>query len=110
MTHIVDYNGKKIHVYDEGHFISNRLDSGEGWEQDQIDYIKSEFSREKSPKAVMVDIGGDIGTYSIFLADSFDCVYCFEPNLSHYELIVKSIDLNDIKNVHVKHVACSDER
>ena len=46
-----------------------------------------------------IDIGANIGRYSIGLAENFNEVYAFEPVKETYRTLEKNIQLNGIKNV-----------
>ncbi len=47
---------------------------------------------------VFIDIGANIGTYSILLVDKGLTGYAFEPVISNYDALVKNIKLNNIEN------------
>lgn len=60
---------------------------------------------------IIVDIGGHIGTFSIFMANVLKdkCkIYAFEPNRENYQLFLKNIKLNKIHSVFPKKIAISD--
>jgi FkbM family methyltransferase len=48
---------------------------------------------------VFLDIGGQIGTFSIDIADKVKQVYTFEPFKENYDLLESNIALNKTKNV-----------
>lgn len=52
----------------------------------------------KGKKAVFLDVGGDIGTYSILMGNRFSGldIYCFEPISQSIELIRENIALNSL--------------
>jgi len=47
---------------------------------------------------IFLDIGANIGTYSILFADKGLKVFAFEPVMSNYKALVKNIKLNNIEN------------
>jgi len=62
-------------------------------------------------KPVIVDLGGHIGSFSIYMARVLKdkCrIYTFEPDDENYSLLVKNIALNKIKSIFPKKVAISD--
>lgn len=66
----------------------------------------------KLPKQpVIVDLGGHIGTFSIFIAKVLKnrCkIYAFEPNKDNYLMFLRNIKLNKISFVYLKNIAISD--
>ena len=51
---------------------------------------------------VVVDVGANIGYYTVLLADKVGKngkVYAFEPDKTNFEILVKNIKENDLKNV-----------
>jgi FkbM family methyltransferase len=57
---------------------------------------------------VAIDIGANIGSYTLGLARRFEDVTAFEPNKEHCRLLRLNVSLNNLKNVHVYEVALSD--
>jgi FkbM family methyltransferase len=47
----------------------------------------------------VLDLGANIGSFSLFAAKSADRVYAFEPEKSNYEQLLKNIDINGAKNI-----------
>lgn len=104
----VIYKDFKFAVYnDRDHFISSIIKSGGIWEEAQLTYIIDNIA-DKSKN--MIDVGGDIGSYSILLSHYFNEIYCFEPNRDNFCMIGHSVNANNITNVAVINAACSDER
>jgi FkbM family methyltransferase len=56
-------------------------------------------SYDEPPHGIVVDLGANIGGYSIFSAKSADRVLAFEPLQIHYDLLLKNIELNFCKNI-----------
>ncbi len=51
---------------------------------------------------VVVDVGANIGYYTVLLADKIGKsgkVYAFEPDKTNFEILKKNIEVNDLKNV-----------
>lgn len=106
MRELVYHQGIQMYAFNEkDHFISWNLRNGNGWDNDQIAFIME----NTDPNKAMIDVGGDIGTYTIPLHKHFKNIYCFEPNTEHYGMILDSLTLNDILNVDLRNQACSFE-
>lgn len=58
---------------------------------------------------LFVDVGANIGFYSLLAAPLADHVWSFEPNSSTRELLTSNIALNDLQNVTVLPFGLSDE-
>jgi FkbM family methyltransferase len=103
---LVNFKGNDFYVYNTNidHWISRCIIVGIGWEEEQMDLIINDFSDKKSN---MLDIGGDIGTWSVGLSKYFNKVITFEPNIDHYNTILKNLELNKIDNVETYNKACS---
>jgi FkbM family methyltransferase len=57
---------------------------------------------------VVVDVGANIGYYTVLLADKVGKngkVYAFEPDITNFEILVKNIKENKLKNVVVVNAA-----
>lgn len=59
---------------------------------------------------VIVDLGGHIGSFSVFMAKALKkCkIYAFEPNKDNYEMFLRNIKLNKIGTVFPRNIAISD--
>ena len=78
---------------------------------DEVYYSYVAYLQEKraTPKTA-VDLGGHIGSFSVFLAKLFGTkVVCYEPNPQNFELIEKNITANNIKSVIAFERAISDK-
>ena len=62
----------------------------------------------KSTGRAAIDIGANIGSYTLPLARRFKIVTAFEPNKVHCRLLRLNVSLNKLRNVHVYEVALSD--
>ena len=64
-----------------------------------------------APDAVVVDIGANIGWYSINIAKSYPLskVHAFEPIPKTYSFLEKNINLNNVQNVMAHHYGLSNE-
>ena len=96
------------------------------WSVDPTDYAHSQIfwhgMRDKweiyhlrrllRPGAVILDVGANVGYYSLVLAHFLqqDCtIYAFEPNPHTYECLTRNIALNGMGDViHARHLGLSD--
>src|SRR5688572_16229123 len=62
------------------------------------------------PKDVILDIGGHIGSFSIWAAQqaSKGKVYTFEPNRENFQLLKENKKLNRATNLHIFNLAVSE--
>ena len=63
---------------------------------DQLYY----FSKKVNSK-ILLDIGANIGFYSILFSDRFERIYSFEPNERNFKVLKKNIENNKLKNIQV---------
>jgi FkbM family methyltransferase len=50
----------------------------------------------EDPRGIVVDLGANIGAYSLFAARTADRVFAFEPERSNYALLDANINLNNV--------------
>ncbi len=55
--------------------------------------------RQLKPNQVVIDVGANIGYYTILIADKVKKVYALEPDKTNFEILKKNIQENDLKNV-----------
>jgi FkbM family methyltransferase len=72
-------------------------------EPDTIAWIKG-----MAPNDTFIDIGANIGIYTIFAAARKLKVYAFEPEAQNYALLCRSVMFNDFDNVSAYCLALSD--
>ena len=70
--------------------------------------IISKYVETTKRNGVFFDIGGHIGTMSIPLSKVYQKVYTFEPCKTNYDLLIKNLEINHIKNVKAYNMAISD--
>lgn len=65
-----------------------------------------------SPEDCVIDIGANMGWYSINIAKTYPAskVHAFEPIPKTYSFLERNIKLNDLKNVTAQHFGLSNER
>jgi FkbM family methyltransferase len=66
-------------------------------------FIREDYGRI-DPGSKVVDIGANIGVFSLYAAFCrADKVYAYEPNSESYQSLVRNIQINDLQNVIVPH-------
>lgn len=87
----VTYKDKElVYAYNSDHTLW-RVKTIETKEPDTIAWIKS-----MNPGETFVDIGANMGIYTIYAGACGLKVYAFEPEAENYNLLCKSISFNDI--------------
>lgn len=57
------------------------------------------------PDDVCLDIGLNIGVFSVIASEKCKYVYSYEPEPENFQLAIKNVDLNKRKNVKLHNVA-----
>ncbi len=70
-----------------------------------IDEIWRKFAYGKKSFGTVIDLGGNIGAYSIFAARTAEKVITVEPVQDNYNQIVRNLQLNNVCNVFISKVA-----
>lgn len=102
----IDYAGKRMMVYHssfDAHCISYTMRQGQIWDKEVIDYIKENIADKELN---MVDVGVEVGSYSIMLCDHFKKITGFEPNLNNYKVFSHTIKINGIDNIELHNKGC----
>ncbi|MFH1472021.1 MAG: FkbM family methyltransferase [Nanoarchaeota archaeon] len=86
--------------------ILNSLES----EENEVKVLKNLLKRNYEGKFVMIDVGANIGWYSMNFAKSFpkSQIYSFEPIPESYANILSNIALNNLTNITTIHSGVSD--
>ena len=82
-----------------------------GWsEKNEMKMLKNLVKRNYDGKSKMVDVGANVGWYSINLAKSFpkSQIYSFEPISSTYDLLLSNIEMNELANITTIKAGISD--
>jgi FkbM family methyltransferase len=74
------------------------------YEPEETKLIKSLVKKDD----VCLDIGANIGYFTVLMAKQCKLVYAYEPEPSNYQLLRKNIMLNKTFNIYVNHVALTE--
>ena len=67
------------------------------------------FKRFTDKDSVFVDVGANLGAFTIPMAQHCKEVFAFEPYPYNFHLLCGNIALNDLKNVKAEQYACGDK-
>lgn len=81
-------------VYVQFDWIGSNIFFG-NFEEEETELLQHLVSKD----SVVIDIGANIGYYSVMLAKTAETVFSFEPSSREYELLRKNITLNRLDNV-----------
>lgn len=102
-----------IHPVNNSIKMKLRVGSFDKWATYQVwkfgEYTDKHFAIQ--PNDIVVDIGGHIGSFSIWAAkQAFNGkVFTFEPNLENFQLLKENKELNNVSNLHIYNMAVSDK-
>jgi FkbM family methyltransferase len=85
---------------------------------DDVRIIKSIFAKKNyvnefvsmMPNSVVVDVGANIGAFTIFAAQWAKKIFSFEPEPENFRLLCSNIELNGLKNVTPLRMAIAKKR
>ena len=69
------------------------------YEKKRMDQLHR-FSK-KINSEILIDIGANIGFYSILSSDCFKKIYSYEPNERNFKVLKKNIENNKLKNIKI---------
>jgi FkbM family methyltransferase len=86
--------------------LENNLSNRKNFNLTDIDFLISELDKN----SIFIDIGANIGYYSLIAANqNKECmVYSFEPSIREYKRFLNGIIFNNIKNIVPFNLALSD--
>ncbi|CAF1265936.1 unnamed protein product [Adineta ricciae] len=94
---LFDLYNSTICVHDNEDYVSKMVRKNHIWEEDYIVRILKILIR--NPSLDMIDIGGNIGTYTMFTAGALGrftlTIECFKPNV---ERIVRAVQIENVHN------------
>jgi len=95
---LVEVQGNKMYVDTDDTGVPPKLLMGDPFEKCEVNLFKKLVSRGM----VVVDIGANIGYYTLIAANLVGDegkVFAFEPDPENYALLVKNIEVNGYKNI-----------
>ena len=69
------------------------------YEKKRMDQLHR-FSKKVNSE-ILIDIGANIGFYSILSSDCFKKIYSYEPNERNFKVLKKNIENNKLKNIKI---------
>lgn len=103
LPHEINYRGHKIHL-DSPDAMGLSV-FGKYNEEYELSLFESELGNE----SIVLDVGANIGLYSLTAARHAKKVYCFEPDPISFQNLVRNIEANKCKNVQVVNKAVSNK-
>ena len=58
---------------------------------------------------IVIDIGANIGLFTVLAAQKAKIVFSFEPMKNNVEFLKKNVEMNDLKNVNIYNIAIAGE-
>ena len=105
---LMDIQGNKMYVDTQDKVVTHHLLVQGIWER----WMTELFKRLITPSMVVVDVGANIGYYTLIAAKLLGGegkVYAFEPEPHNFELLVKNIQINGYSNVFAFQKAVSNK-
>lgn len=68
----------------------------------------ADFYRKASRGGACVEVGANIGSTTVFLADFFTRVHAFEPSSRNREVLKRNLDINGVRNTTIIPAALAD--
>jgi FkbM family methyltransferase len=95
--HKVDINlNKYVFELDIRESIERKTYFIREYEKKRMDYLIQTSKKIKSE--ILIDIGANIGFYSILLSKNFKIIKSYEPNLRNFRVLNKNIKKNNLQN------------
>lgn len=102
------FNGKKIFLYPNCN-VSSMYAYTDIPDKEEISILRNLVSKNGGGKTVFLDIGANIGSYSVSMMDICDEVIAFEPHPYTSKRCKMNFLLNDVDESSVKQLALSNE-
>lgn len=97
--------GKIFYYRSDDKFVGQRIALGK-YEEYETKLFLSQINKEM----VVVDVGANIGYYTILAASRAKLVYAFEPDKNCFEILKKNVEVNKLKNVKIFNQAVGDKK
>lgn len=94
-------NGLDFWYREDDKFVGQRiaLQKYEEYETKLIEYEALRLAKLTQGTAVAVDVGANIGYYTLLLAKKCKRVYAIEPEKTCFEILKKNVEANNLRNV-----------
>ena len=77
------------------------------YEKKRMEQLKIYSKKNKSD--IFLDVGANIGFYSILFSNQFKQIYSFEPNERNFQILTKNINKNKIKKIKIFNFALGEK-
>ena len=112
--------GTGLYTYDLGQGLKIEFDLSQNLDAFMCDYlmrfgryeseVESVLSRLVTKETTFVDVGANIGYFTVIFSKSARTVYAFEPVPTIFERLSRNLSLNGCENVRALQLAVSKER
>ena len=92
-----------LHLHPPGEYISDYIRQHNSWEPITSEILIEIINMSDKKNTTFVDIGANIGYFSIFMAQQNIQVIAIEPETSNYNLLTKNITHNNLHNLITQH-------
>lgn len=96
---IIEVAGTDIKFDIREDYDTDNIVVDEIWEQNVYEVKGWNFFREDTGQENVIDIGANIGSFSIYAAHNKAKVYAIEPEPNNYKALVKNIELNNMEDL-----------
>jgi FkbM family methyltransferase len=101
VNHATLFNSMVIYTHSQKDYISKTLQTNSTWEPNVTYYLQS-----LATKGIMIDVGANIGYFSLLGSALYSHVYSFEPIKENILLFQESVKKNNIKNITIIPQVC----
>jgi len=91
-------NGDTAFIYDPSEFIGRQIYENGSFQRSEIENVAKAASGESPNKGVLLEIGANIGTTTVYAAKTglFEKIVAIEADPKNFDLLVANIRLNDL--------------
>ena len=83
-----------MNLYNDNDYISSYIDKFGIWEENITNHILDILDAESNKDSIVIDVGANIGYYSLlFASKGYNC-YSFEPDPNNFEKLEESVKVN----------------
>ncbi|MFZ2152705.1 MAG: FkbM family methyltransferase [Microgenomates group bacterium] len=100
----IKLNGLDFRYRDDDKYIGQRVALGK-YEEYETKLMLSQLNNN----SVVVDVGANIGYYTLLLSQKCKMVYAFEPDKKCFEILKKNVEKNNLGNVKLFNIGISDK-